>query len=272
MSQFIAQDPEAGVIPSDENRSLVHNRFIKILSALRFPSTSSFNIEDLAELSKAVAWLEDRKIRQYVIEARQPLREANAKWFSAFDKYLQDLGCPYTNSEQPAQRLQCFQWLLGRAVAFEYEDQGSIYNARAKVVAKDAQKGLETKEEEPSTRSSQETTTEVLQALCTRLGIDYGNDITENLKILRLAIQVKYGSLEEMSKIQKGNNQRVKMDQFPLGFTTDDAMVDQAAKLLKMLYLTDLRNLQSAVNNILVTAQEFTANPKTNTALGKVGR
>lgn len=39
-----------------------------------------------------------------------------------------------------------------------------------------------------------------------------------------------------------------------------------------VLYILDLRELQDAVNDILVTVQEFTANPRTDAALGQVGR
>jgi RLL motif-containing protein 1 len=34
----------------------------------------------------------------------------------------------------------------------------------------------------------------------------------------------------------------------------------------------DLRELQDAVNDILITVQEFTADPRTDSSLGKVGR
>ena len=44
------------------------------------------------------------------------------------------------------------------------------------------------------------------------------------------------------------------------------------ATVLRMLYLRDLRELQDGVNGILETAQQYTANPKTDAALGKVGR
>jgi RLL motif containing protein 1 len=59
---------------------------------------------------------------------------------------------------------------------------------------------------------------------------------------------------------------------FPLGFGTGDEVVDRAAAILRMLYVTDLRELQDAVNDVLVTVQEFTANPKTDSSLGVVGR
>jgi hypothetical protein len=42
--------------------------------------------------------------------------------------------------------------------------------------------------------------------------------------------------------------------------------------VLKMLHYSDLRELQNDLNALLVLGQEYTANPKTNTALGKVGR
>ena len=59
---------------------------------------------------------------------------------------------------------------------------------------------------------------------------------------------------------------------FPLGFATGDAVVDYASSLLRMLYIADLRELQDSVNEILITVQEFTADPKTDSSLGKVGR
>ena len=58
---------------------------------------------------------------------------------------------------------------------------------------------------------------------------------------------------------------------FPLGFGTDDSALDDAARVLRMLYVADLRKLQDAVNTTIVALQEFTANPKTDSRLGRVG-
>ena len=44
-----------------------------------------------------------------------------------------------------------------------------------------------------------------------------------------------------------------------------------AARVLRMLYVADLRKLQDAVNTTIVALQEFTANPKTDSRLGRVG-
>ena len=59
---------------------------------------------------------------------------------------------------------------------------------------------------------------------------------------------------------------------FPLGFETGDPALDRAATVLRMLYVKDLRALQSQVDQTLVSVQEFTANPRTDSKLGKVGR
>ena len=39
-----------------------------------------------------------------------------------------------------------------------------------------------------------------------------------------------------------------------------------------MLYVAELRALQTHFNDVVATAQEFTANPKTDSQLGRVGR
>lgn len=47
--------------------------------------------------------------------------------------------------------------------------------------------------------------------------------------------------------------------------------VSQAANILRYLFIHDLRNLQTKINECLVSVQTLTANPKTDTKLGKVG-
>ena len=45
-----------------------------------------------------------------------------------------------------------------------------------------------------------------------------------------------------------------------------------SARGLRMQYVAELRALQSHVNGVVACAQEFTANPKTDSQLGRVGR
>ena len=86
-------------------------------------------------------------------------------------------------------------------------------------------------------------------------------------------------------------NSLAEVDATPLGFSTGggsrpcfsmctnksprfhaDKAVDRAATLLRLLYIEDLRDCQTLVNEILVFSQSYTANPQTDAKLGQVGR
>ncbi len=58
----------------------------------------------------------------------------------------------------------------------------------------------------------------------------------------------------------------------PLGFDTGDPAVNEAAKILRLLHITELRSLQTKANEIIVAVQAITANPKTDIRLGRVGK
>ena len=51
-----------------------------------------------------------------------------------------------------------------------------------------------------------------------------------------------------------------------------DYITAEAAKILRLLHIQELRDLQTAINEAIVKVQAFTANPKTDSRLGKVGR
>lgn len=46
----------------------------------------------------------------------------------------------------------------------------------------------------------------------------------------------------------------------------------EAAKILRLMHIKDLRDLQTQINSAIVAVQAITANPKTDSRLGKVGR
>ena len=62
------------------------------------------------------------------------------------------------------------------------------------------------------------------------------------------------------------------LDDADLGFDTGDPVLNRAAKVLRLLYIRDLRQLQTAINEIIVAVQNLIADPRTDTRLGKVGR
>jgi len=51
----------------------------------------------------------------------------------------------------------------------------------------------------------------------------------------------------------------------------EDFMTQEAAKILRLLHIRELRELQTLANEAIIAVQSLTANPKTDTKLGKVG-
>lgn len=50
------------------------------------------------------------------------------------------------------------------------------------------------------------------------------------------------------------------------------SLVQQPVDVLKLLFIQDLRELQTKINECLVAVQTVSADPKTDSSLGKVGR
>lgn len=51
-----------------------------------------------------------------------------------------------------------------------------------------------------------------------------------------------------------------------------DPVLDNAAKIMRLLHIAELRDLQTKVNELIVGVQLITADPKTDSRLGKVGK
>jgi len=82
-------------------------------------------------------------------------------------------------------------------------------------------------------------------------------------------------ALAKATAVKGGGNKGKRafsIDDYPPGFDTGDRELNQAASLLRLLYVADLRKLQDEVNTLISQMQEYTANPKTDSSLGKVGR
>lgn len=92
------------------------------------------------------------------------------------------------------------------------------------------------------------------------------------------AISVLIKNLTEQKSDKQENKTTTKqckelsIESIPLGFETGDKVLDHAAKVLRLSFINDLRELQMKINQMLVHSQSITANPKTNSSLGKVGR
>lgn len=230
-----------------------------------------------------------------------PLRTPGDAWHGVADRYLREAGCPFVSTTHPFSTAclpEYLDWLAGNAISMSFEDKGEGINLAASAEMARAHAG-------PATIADRMPVDAVdvppaaaglireLAALV-RVSVEGRGDV-ETLqavhRVIRQRLLPVVGKEEAAStgatsaatpKVKKGGSVKssgglaakdlLDVKTFPLGFTTGDEVVDRAATILRMLYVADLRELQDAVNEILVSVQEFTANPKTDSSLGVVGR
>ncbi|XP_069681936.1 RNA transcription, translation and transport factor protein [Periplaneta americana] len=247
--------------------------FKRKLAALDYPSSDNFNVNDTKEFRSLVLWLEDQKIRHYKIEDRKVLRDINSSdWTKAFKQYRDDLACP-VQSEKSAELLE---WLLAFAVRLEYADNVDKYkNQTSDKVKKNELNTPKVVSANPLDNLDFESADfkKGVNALAQLLRVTTHPDHLITLKAVSKVVcqRLSAEALENPGTII------VKGKPFPfqeadLGFDTGDYMLNQAAKILRLLYIHNLRDLQTRINESIVAVQSVTANPKTDTKLGKVGK
>lgn len=235
--------------------------FERRLLALGFPEAHAFDGSSAKQASSLASWLEDRVIRQLPIEARGPLRAGD---LSALRAYLVELEAPEAVlADLQGRRYPAVSaWLTLTALQCAVDDLGE---------------GADVERPAPSV--------EILAAahgIASKLG-DRAGTLQAALQAARRASPAEQGggganegggakeACRATEEAGGGAAGSAALD-FPLGFVTGDAALDEAARGLRMQYVAELRALQSHVNGVVACAQEFTANPKTDAQLGRVGR
>eukprot|EP01087_Luapelamoeba_hula_P004392 TRINITY_DN14336_c0_g1_i1.p1 TRINITY_DN14336_c0_g1~~TRINITY_DN14336_c0_g1_i1.p1 ORF type:complete len:250 (+),score=41.79 TRINITY_DN14336_c0_g1_i1:20-769(+) len=246
----------------------VHRR----LMSIGYPFADTFNSKVVQDNQELVSWLEDSVICFWQPEARTGLRTFDAHWNEHFTNYLSDMECP--RSFDGSNHFLVVDWLLTRAVLFAYEDQAATGNVNVEA-AMFAQQATFNNTMQSLNNSTQYDSTQFSQAvfsLATTLGLPPHNDVVQVLKAIEHLLSAKFspGTLAEVQ--QQHSSVNGKLDIFPLGFSSGDAVVDRAVTVLRLLYTSDQRELQTCINDLIVAVQNFTASPKTDAALGKVGR
>jgi len=242
---------------------------------LAYPVANGFDAQDEKKFKNLVVWLEDQKIRQYQVEERDAIRNTEASsWPATFATYLVDVGCPFDPTM--VTRPELADWLLALAVRLEYADN----------VDKFAKASAENVRLEKS-QAPEMVTANPLDKL------DFSSpDFSKAVDVIAEMLEITKHpnhlvTLEAIVNfVKKRMNQDVVKDPssvipkgiaFPIqeadmGFDTGDYVLNLASKILRLLYIHDVRDLQTKINECIVSVQHITANPKTDTALGKVGR
>ncbi|XP_030637904.1 RNA transcription, translation and transport factor protein [Chanos chanos] len=241
--------------------------FKRKLMALDYHNPTGFDCKDETEFRNFVVWLEDQKIRHYKIEDRGNLRNIpSSEWPNYFQKYLQDVNCPFSTQD----RQETVDWLLGLAVRLEYGDNVEKYrNCPPATEANNAQKAadplINLDTDNPDFKAG-------VTALANLLKIQRHDNYLVMLKAIRILIQERLTPDAIAKANQSKEGLPVSLDKHILGFDTGDATLNEAARILRLLHIEELRDLQTRINEAIVAVQAIIADPKTDHRLGKVGR
>ncbi|XP_068612469.1 RNA transcription, translation and transport factor protein [Brachionichthys hirsutus] len=240
--------------------------FRRKLTALDYHNPDGFDSKDETQFRNCIVWLEDQKIRHYKIEDRGSLRNIpSSDWPKAYQKYLQDVNCPFGALEEH----EAFDWLLGLAVRFEYGDNVEKYKNCEPLAASTSGKAADSlvnlDSNSPDFKAG-------VTALANILKIQRHDDYLVMLKAIRILIQERLSPEYVARAGQSREGVPVTLDKHVLGFDTGDATLNEAAQILRLLHIEELRELQTKINEAIVAVQAIIADPKTDHRLGKVGR
>lgn len=242
------------------------------LISLGHPNPESVNINDMKSYRNLVLWLEDQHIRHYKIEDRAELRKITSpEWTKAFEKYQVDLNCPKELNTEIDQ----LKWIISYAIKLEYTDNLDKYRSMTSQKIKEAEKSQTSA---PSVKSvnpfdNLDFTSPQFEAgirtLANKLNIPYHPDHLIVLSAISRVIKENLNKEAIKLSIPEGKP-------FPIfdgqGMNQNDADIEQAARILRLLQIQSLREIQTVINETIVECQDLiTTEPKTDTRLGKVG-
>lgn len=250
------------------------------LRALGYRRAAEFSIDDPGKVAHLVSFLENRKVRQWPIEARGVLSTPGDAWLAGFNKYLADAECPIvaagpiTADQVPL----CVSWLLKHAIAVEYEDQAVSFNERSATLLEEKEKPAAAAAAAGGAGSDAMSTSPPETPVVTGAGAAAGAGAGAGAaaassgggggagagagasgeqgggptKVARKGPRGAAGAARPTPRAARPSD----IDDFVLGFDTGDATVNKAAKVLRMLYVRHLRSVQDRMNAIIIAAQE----------------
>lgn len=266
--------------PKQQNAAGIMSTLRHFLAAVKYPHIESFRFEDVRSVQALVLWLENYKIRALEVEERRGLKQVNdvEVWRNAFDEYLAVQDCPVKEGSKNLH--ESVRWLVDQAILLEYKDsREELRNVRPPELQRQDWAGTsEGTYQDVSSDAFKLAVSKLAQAL----GIvdeerDLGQILHEaNEKLSNLQSPAFQLAAKEHARLHSciadTSVSAEEMERLPLGFDSGDPVLDYAATVLRLLYVQDLRVLQTFIDETIVQVQEWTANPKTDAKLGKVGR
>ncbi|XP_034489189.1 RNA transcription, translation and transport factor protein [Drosophila innubila] len=243
------------------------------LEALGHPTPSDVAWSNRKEFASTILWLEDQKIRYYTIEDREKLRNLDDMklWEEAYKQYCIDLNMP--PYETQLEQLTC---IIGHAMRLEYLDDPSQYESiNAQEAREPKNNGMQTQQKVQTIFDGKINVHDKefiagVRTLATKLKVPHHPNHLLQLEAVARIVHERLGPSAK-------DRQPIAGTPFPFDKGNDvvsanDPTLDYPMRILRLLQIQSLRQLQTHINETIVAVQSLTANPKTDTKLGKVGR
>lgn len=226
---------------------------------------------DNAQYADLVYWLETSVLKKKNSSEREFLRDGIAKdWPEHLHKYAVGLNCPKSVSNIEGQ----VDFILNCATKVKYLEKEDVYN---KYSIGNLKTSNVPNVEVDNILDHVDYTSKDFQIGINKMAKLLNIPQHPDPKVVLRACATVTSNRLHKNALEKPENYIVAGMPFPYkeadpGFTISNEAVMEAAKVLRLLYISDLRALQTKVNECIVAVQSVTANPKTDTKLGQVGK
>lgn len=226
------------------------------------------------DFASTILWLEDQKIRHYKIEDREQLRKIDEPdvWKAAYAQYKSDLGVPQLSSATEE-----LVWILSYAIRLEYLDNADDFkqfdSAKITELKRPANPTMNARNPLSSMDMSSDEFEAGVRELARRLNIPHHTDHLIMLEAAARIVERHLTKTNDKPAATNGNRNACMAyhikDADKYAFAEKD--MDEAANILRLLQIHSVRHLQTVINETIVAVQNVTANPKTDTKIGKIG-
>lgn len=252
------------------------------LKILNYPKADQFKIEDPQKFRHLVNWTEESKLRSGKGFALKDTYAQN--WDQEFRKYLKNIDCPIELYPEEASFNVCtLTWLVGLAIKLQYSTKARELNEKSSALmmisdGTSPNKKMKTVSSNPIENLDFQSADfrEGVKRLAELLKVNQSHPdhlvtLEACCKIIRNRLSQKNMKNVNMAS-KNGESFQLKDHDFGVPPQIKDPVLKEAVKILRLIHLNNLRDLQSDINATIETVQAATANPKTDTRLGKVGR
>ncbi|RNA06337.1 hypothetical protein BpHYR1_023269 [Brachionus plicatilis] len=248
--------------------------FERKLTALDYHSPDNFDYQNEKTFRNFISWIENQKIRLYPIEERVSLDNVESDdWNQVYEKYLKEMDMENLNSNLP--REEQIEIILSHAIRLEFTDNVDKINTFRASQDELMKQNSETNPLENIDYNSVDFV-DGLNRMQRLLNVPTksGDNLTVLQAISKLVSEklnpkAVQASLEEHKYLKEPT--QLTLNSINGGIDCKDPILNDAVKVLRLLHIKELRDLQTKINETIVSIQTITANPKTDSSLGKVG-